>query len=346
MAPGKNVFIIGAGFIGTEILDLLHEEKYSITAFTRREQHASQLESDYGAKTIMAQLEDQAIITEQTIKHDIIIHSATADHIPSVAAILEGLKSRASKGQSTIYIHTSGTSVLDDGAHGAYKSNKIYYDNVRSEIDAVLDDAPHRPIDLTIIRAQKELGQKARIAIMTPPLIYGCKHDRLSIQIPSLTRFAIKHGYSAHVGQGLSVESNIHVSDLARGYMTLLHYLETCPAAEPLANPYWFCETTGANEPSWREVAEVIGKALHEAGKIESPEPKELKEGLYTEVLGAGTESNLGLNSRSRALRLRELGWKPREKDWKSSFLEDELPEILKEELRDFKGYTGTSARS
>jgi len=43
---------------------------------------------------------------------------------------------------------------------------------------------------------------------MIPPLIYGFnpKHARLSIQIPTLTRWAIKHGYAAHVGEGLSVE--------------------------------------------------------------------------------------------------------------------------------------------
>lgn len=52
----------------------------------------------------------------------------------------------------------------------------------------------------------------------------------------------------------------------------------------------------------------------------------------------------IGLNSRSRAIRLRELGWEPSEKDWKRSYFEDELPEILKEDIGSFSGYKGTVA--
>ena len=51
------------------------------------------------------------------------------------------------------------------------KNDKIYHDNVASEINSVPDSAPHRPIDLAIIKAQKELGNKAKIAIMIPPTI-------------------------------------------------------------------------------------------------------------------------------------------------------------------------------
>lgn len=123
----------------------------------------------------MSDLDDKATITEQATQHEIIFHTATADHLPSVEAILDGVKARAAKGLSTLFIHTSGTSVLDDGAEGKTRSDKIYHDNVKSEVDSVPDDAPHRKIDLAIVKAQKELGQKAKLAIMIPPLIYGCE---------------------------------------------------------------------------------------------------------------------------------------------------------------------------
>lgn len=170
------------------------------------------------------------------------------------------------------------------------------------------------------------------------------KHKRLTIQIPTLTRFALKHGYAAHMGRGLSVESNIHVVDLARGYVVLLHHLERTPGPATTGNPYYFCETTGSQEPSWRDVAAVIAEGLHAAGKIASPEPRTLDSALAGDLFGPHTGAAVGLNSRSRAVRLRELGWEPREKDWRSSFLEDELPEILKEETGDFNGYQGTVA--
>lgn len=64
------------------------------------------------------------------------------------------------------------------------------------------------------------------------------KHARLSIQIPVLTRFAIKEGYSGHVGKGVSQMSTVHVLDLARAYVLVLHHLEETSASDPdLVNP-------------------------------------------------------------------------------------------------------------
>jgi len=53
------------------------------------------------------------------------------------------------------------------------------------------------------------------------------------------------------------------------------------------------------------------------------------------------TGAVIGLNSRSRAIRLRELGWQPTEKSIWESFHEDELPVILKEDNAKFSGYGG-----
>ena len=177
MASGKRVFIVGPGFIGWNILDILLEQGYTVTGLVRRDEHAKGIEKS-GAVAVMGSLNDKELITNQTINHDIVFHTATADHIPSAVAILDGIRERATKGLSTIYIHTSGTSVLDDHAKGGHKSDKVYHDDKREEIDSVPDSAPHREIDLTIVRAQEEIGAKAKIAIMIPPLIYGCEYMR------------------------------------------------------------------------------------------------------------------------------------------------------------------------
>ena len=174
MASGKKVFIVGPGFIGWNVLDLLIGEGYQVTGYARRQEHADGLRTS-GASTVMGDLGDKAKITEQATKHDIVFHIATADHLPSVEAILDGVKQRAEKGLSTIYIHTSGTSVLDDGAHGGHKSDRVFMDKKRTDVDSVPDNAPHRQIDLAIVDVQKELKETAKIAIMIPPLIYGCE---------------------------------------------------------------------------------------------------------------------------------------------------------------------------
>lgn len=170
------------------------------------------------------------------------------------------------------------------------------------------------------------------------------KHERLTIQIPTLTRFALKHGYAPQVGSGKPVESNIHVVDLARAYVVLMHHMEDSPAISLLDNPYYFCECTGDNEPSWHDIATVIGSGLHQAGKLKDPEPHTVPEELYKDLFGDFTHAVIGLNSRSRAVRLRDLGWKPIEKDWRQSYIDDELLEILKEEGKEFNGYRGTVA--
>ncbi|KAK4501092.1 hypothetical protein PRZ48_006898 [Zasmidium cellare] len=347
MSAGKNVFIVGPGFIGWNVLDLLVSEGYNVTGFVRRKEHGEQIKAS-GAQAVFGDLNDKQVITDQTIKHDIVLHTATADHLPSVEAIIDGIKQRASKGLSTIFIHTSGTSLTDDSRElgNNAKSDKVYRDNSREDVDSLPDDAPHRKIDLTIAKAQNDLGEKAKLAIMIPPLIYGFnhKHKRLSIQIPTLTRFALKHGHAAHVGKGLGVESNIHVLDLARAYIVLLHHMEKSSPAKVLENPYYFCETTGDQEPSWKDLAVVIGEQLHKAGKIKDPVPMELKQENWADTFGEFTGAVIGLNSRSRAVRLRELGWQPTEKDWRRSYIEDELPEILKEDQDGFAGYKGTAA--
>lgn len=174
MATGKRVFVVGPGFVGWNVLDLLISEGYTVTGLVRRKEHADGIKAS-GATAVMGDIGDKGLITEQTLEHDIVLHTATADHLPSAEAILEGIRQRAEKGQMTIYIHTSGTSVLDDGAKGQRKSDKVYHDNVKEEIDDVPDDAPHRQIDLAIVKAQEVLGEKAKVSIIIPPLIYGCE---------------------------------------------------------------------------------------------------------------------------------------------------------------------------
>ncbi|KIX06944.1 uncharacterized protein Z518_04920 [Rhinocladiella mackenziei CBS 650.93] len=330
MTEPAKVFIIGPGFIGWNILELLVDEGYSVTALTRRQQHAEGIKQS-GAVPIMGSLHDLHIIEELSAISDIIFQVATGDNLPLVHAILASVKTRAQQGKGTIYIHTSGAKVFDDGAKGMFRSDRIYHDDRRGDMDSVADDAPHREVDLALARAQEEWRDWLRLAIILPPEVYGydSKHGRLSMMIPKLTRFAMKHGYAPVIGDGLSVETQVHFRDIVRGYMTVLHFLEKADQKDVLANPYWLCEN--GEEFSWKEVAEVIGRALHEAGKIQDPTPQQPPRELYHELCGERTESYMGLNCRARAVRLRKLGWEAREKGIWESYMEDELPVILKE---------------
>jgi hypothetical protein len=51
----------------------------------------------------------------------------------------------------------------------------------------------------------------------------------------------------------------------------------------------------------------------------------------------------VGQNARNRADRLRELGWKPKERNVREAFAKEELP-ILMEERGQFNGYGRAAA--
>jgi nucleoside-diphosphate-sugar epimerase len=342
LTMGKgSVFLLGPGFIGLEILGELLREGYQVTTLVRREEARASLEK-LGSKTVLGSLDDSDIIRNTAAAADIVIHTATADHKPSAVSILDGIAERAKSGKSSIYIHTSGCSVITDNSNGEYVSEKIYEDDKPETIDSVADDAPHRSIDLAILKRRKEFGMKAKISIVFPPVIYGLgKDNRLSIQIPTMARFAIKHGYAGYVGKGKSVWGQIHVSDLARGYMTILHYMESTSGEKVLQNPYFFVEN--GEEHSWKQCAEEIGKALQQAGKIQDSTPRQIPSDLFGDLFQEWSVAVIGQNARNRANRLRALGWKPQEKSTFESLVLDELP-ILLAEKGDYKGYAAAVA--
>ncbi|KAJ6099685.1 hypothetical protein N7467_001220 [Penicillium canescens] len=332
----RSVFLIGPGFIGGEILDLLLQENYNITTLVRRQSAVADFDK-LGVKTVIGTLDDDTI-TKQVAVSDIVFHTATADHLPSVQAVLEGIRERENQGLETIYIHTSGASLLADTAAGNYKSDVIFDDENPAQIDALPDSAPHRLIDLAIVRARKELAKHSKMAIMIPPIIYGInsREKRTSIQLPTIVRYSLKHGYAGQVGKGLSVWNQVHVKDLARGYMTLLHWMETTSASEVVQNPYFFCEN--GQELSWGECSAEVGRILKDAGRLDDAEPKTIPPENYNDIFAEYTEIVGGSNSRNRANRLRKLGWKPSEKNTFASLAEDEIPTIMKE-TGGFSGY-------
>ncbi|GLA67593.1 hypothetical protein AtubIFM54640_011261 [Aspergillus tubingensis] len=133
-----------------------------------------------------------------------------------------------------------------------------------------------------------------------------------------MVRYSIKHGYPVMIGDGLAVWNQVHIKDLARGYVTLLHWLEESLASTVAENPYFFCENS--EELSWREYAAEIGRILYSAGKEN-----------YGDLFGEYSVLVIGSNARNQASRLRKIGWEAREKKTFASLAEDEIPQILLE---------------
>ncbi|ORY01295.1 hypothetical protein BCR34DRAFT_606010 [Clohesyomyces aquaticus] len=328
MATHKSVLILGAGLIGRHVIDLLLASGLSVTAYVRHTELAATLEA-LGASTVLGTLEDHDSITAQVAQHNVTINTTSSDDISSVQAILSGIRQRISQGLHSTFIHTSGTGVLVDDAKGRYKSDMVYRDDDPKDIDALPPTAMHRDVDLAIVHAAHEFGEKARIAIIIPPVIYGFNpaHNRLSMAFPRLVRFALKHGYSGHVGEGLNVWGAVHVADLAQAYLTLISGLEALEPSALVANPYFFVDN--GHEISWREVAEHVGRILYKMGKISSPDVRTFDPAGYADLFGPMTEKAAGGNARAYGVRLRKMGWEANAKGVWESLEEDEIPYII-----------------
>lgn len=338
----KKVFLIGPGYIGLEVLDRLLENGYTVTTLVRRKEAAEELKQKQNVEVVMGTIDDQDLITQQTAAHDIVIHTATADHLPSVQAVIKGIEQRAAEDKHTIYIHTSGCSFLSDDSHGAYGSDKIYTDTQPTDLDARPDTSSHRGIDLAILAARKKLGTKAKLFIILPPLIYGAStHGKLSIQVITMARFALKHRYAGYVGGGKGIWGLVHVKDLSYGYATVLKWLEDSPDVAGLENPYFFCEN--GKEATWGECAAFIGKELKAVGKVDDASPREIPKEQYVDLFGKYSDVVIASNARNRAERLRQLGWRPKHTDVHQAFKDEELPVLLKE-TGGFNGYAKEAA--
>jgi nucleoside-diphosphate-sugar epimerase len=195
----------------------------------------------------------------------------------------------------------------------------VFSDAQPEKIDALDDSRPHRWVDVLIYKAIKsgEYKDKARMAIMMPPLVYGvslthinfalnpcCRlaqayasvpyRNRLTsqqpakrdtYQIPNLIRLALKHGYAGYVDSGEGRQTNIHVSDLARAFIYVLDQLKReRDGGAQSDNLYYFPEHGQDKVHVWKELARRIAAILQERGKIQTgPEdirsfPKEVME--------------------------------------------------------------------
>ncbi|QLI67657.1 uncharacterized protein G6M90_00g032670 [Metarhizium brunneum] len=327
----SQVFVLGPGYVGREIIDLLLSEgQYEITTLVRREAAVEEFEKD-GVKAVLGDLNDFKVIQQLSAKSDVVFHTATADHLESAQAILAGIEERAGQGKKSIYLHQSGASVLSDTSPGNNVNDEIYSDKTPSQIDSLSDTAPHRKIDLAILKAREKMGNKARIFIWMPPIIYGSnsKHKRLSIQIPALTRFACKHGQAGYVGTGKKAWGVVHVRDLAKAYVQVLHWIEGAADSDPeLQNPYFFCES---GQVTWAEVGAIIGKGLYKASRITTPDTRSIPESEYVDLFGQFTPDVVGCSCRNRADRLRSMGWKPEQLGIGEAFEKEDLPALLAE---------------
>ena len=195
-------------------------------------------------------------------------------------------------GSGKPFIHTSGSSIIGTRARG-------------ERSDAVFDeDTPFTPSPARAARVALNehilsfRGQGCRPVIICPSLIYGLGLgvEPHSTQVPLLIDLAKKRGNAAHAGPGENIWSNVHIDDLVPLYALAI---EKAPAGA-----FYFAEN---GENSMRELCVSINRMLGFDGP-----PSALSMQEAAAEWGEGTaEDTMASNSRVRAVRARQLGWKP-----------------------------------
>jgi nucleoside-diphosphate-sugar epimerase len=282
-----KIFCTGAsGYIGGSVAAHLVAAGHQVTGLVRSAEKADSVRA-YGIEPLLGTLDDAEILSQAARAADIVVNAASADHKGAVVAMLDALA-----GSGKPFIHTSGSSIVGTRASGQ-RSDAVF------DEDTPITPSPARAARVALnelILSNRDKG--CRPVIICPSLIYGLGHGAGpdSVQVPLLISLAGKRGNAAHAGSGENIWSNVHIDDLVTLYARAI---DTAPAGA-----FYFAEN---GENSMREVCDSINRMMGFAGP-----PAAMSMAEAAAEWGEGTaEDTMASNSRVRAKRARQLGWKP-----------------------------------
>src|SRR5437762_897879 len=282
-----KIFCTGAlGYIGGSVAAHLIAAGHQVTGLVRSPEKADAVRAR-GIRPVLGTLGDGEILAHAARAADVVVSTASADHTGAGGILLGALE-----GTGKPFIHTSGSSIVGTRAKGE-RSDAIF------DEDAPITPSPARAARVALnefILSYRDKG--CRPVIICPSLIYGSGLGAGpdSVQVPLLIRLAKKRSNAAHAGPGENIWSNVHIDDLVTLYALAI---EKAPAGA-----FFFVEN---GENSMREVCEAINRMLGYAGP-----PSAMSMEAAAAEWGEGTaEDTMASNSRVRALRARQLGWKP-----------------------------------
>lgn len=322
-----QILLTGAtGYVGGVVLNFLvsHLTDCSITCLVRTEEQASLLKSTYsGVSTVLGTLESRDLLIAEAAKVDIVLHAANVDHEAGTLSLLDGLKSRRAEGKESFYLLVSGTASLLDRAHdrAGLPMTKVYND-----VLDVLDiwklplDRPHVAIERRFVQEGEAAGIKT--IIVSPSQIFhtGVGVGKKESYLNEHPRAIIKRGNPFVVNEGQNLWCWTSIEDLAESICFLLRrYLEEAAGSKDFStwygrDGYYFVQT---GELSAFEQATEIGDELFKLGAIKSTTIDHITEHDATQLNDYGVLL-WGSSMRSKAQKLRDLGWAPKTTDWKA----------------------------
>lgn len=315
-----QVFLTGAtGYIGGQILHvLLSSYDYDVTVLVRTQEKAEDLlqKTKNRVKIALGDLNSADVLTSNVQLADLVISAADAGHLASVRTIAQAMAAKTTK---TIYIHTSGTSVLGDGLGQSKPAPKVYSDIADIDaINALPESQPHRVVDKYVLEIQDQ-NPLSTVVQVSPSTIFG-KSDgyghQYSAQIPLLVKLSIQNKKAFTVYEGADVWSHVHIRDLGELYGLLIGKLvggESIPSGK--AGFYFGSYTqqfSAEIDHLWGDVLRKVGQLLKERGALDSADVEALTPEQIAQFSGKAVAPHyFGTNSISRADNGVSIGWKP-----------------------------------
>lgn len=329
--PSHQIFLTGAtGFVGGTILSCLSKAhpNLHIHALIRREEDAQELKSVYpNLKTIIGDLASLPLITRAAAEADFVIH-AGGDNIAAISAMIDGLASnpitttKNSSHLSRLISLTGPRSLIDFSKpiSGALEPGTDPWSDLH-DTHAILNvpkDRIHAGADQAVIAYSVAKG--VGTMLVSPGQLWGQGKGHLKKASNSAFYYeAVKsRGRAFVIGDGTATWSWTSIGDLGDAIVFLLEQSLTTESKKRAElgvneNGYYFVRT---GDLSMMERAEAVSKRL-DLGAVETLSVSSAKE------IHPFGPIMWGCGVRTRADRLAELGWKPKDTDWKALMEED-----------------------
>ncbi|MCJ1326199.1 hypothetical protein MMC10_002863 [Thelotrema lepadinum] len=338
MAPQPpKIFLTGiTGYLGGQLI--VHLLRLSptpiITALVRQESQAETIRATYPSlKLVIGGLDSHDLLVAESSKADIVVQAGNGDHEAGIMSITEGVAqataAAASEGRpKPVLIQVSGSANLVNMEYLTGAADpKVWSD--RDDMDAI-QALPHTRIHTALEQKFQALAVEKGVQeiIVAPGIIFGrsaslCKQESFSAM---LYEEMVKYGRVCVAGEGQNTWGWVSVKDTADA---LVFFVEEAlkgqrggeSRLEYGKRGYYL---VGSGQVPILERAKALAERLFRAGKIQSAEV----ESLAVEDLGGVSDHHLFAimlrsNSRFQADRLKDLGWTPKEPDWRPLMEDD-----------------------
>lgn len=328
MPTPRCVFLTGVtGFVGGTILSCLLKAhpNVRVKALIREERDAKELQSVYpNLIPIIGGLSSLSILTCTAAEADFVIH-AGGDNVPAVCAMIDGLASRTTSGppMARLISLTGPRSLIDlsNPITGNLRGSSRPWSDI-TDAHTILNFPPdrmHAGADQAIVAHSTAKG--VGTMLVSPGQLWGQGKGHLKKESNAAFYYAAvkRRGRAFVVGEGTATWSWTSIGDLGDAVVFLMRRAlksgsEGCGQVGVNQDGYYFVRT---GDLSMMERAKAVSERLG-LGEVES-----LSADLAREIHPFGAIM-WGCGERTRSDKLLELGWRPKETDWKALMEEGE----------------------